>query len=345
MGLGDINYESSMVEETLDLILVPEEEPLYADISYQKGSVIIIAGPTASGKTELSLVLAKNLGGEIISADAIQVYRGMDIGSAKASIEQQQQVPHHLLDIRDVDDPINAVDFCLEAKKACDAILSRNKVPILVGGSGFYLKAFMYDSPEGPPSDAQIRKDLSEEVDLMGVDVAYQKLSKLDPKYASTITKNDRQKIIRGLEIIKITGGKVSDLPWKERVLSKEYDFHPWFVYRDRGVLYRRVEERCDWMLKNGFLEEVIRLDRDGIRANFSASQAIGYRQALDYLDGACSEKDYNTFLDKFKQASRNYVKRQFTWFKKDADFKQVDLDIYDLEAVVDNIIVEYLSV
>jgi len=314
------------------------------NLQKKKKRVIVISGPTCTGKSALAMKLAKTMDGEIISADSMQVYKGMDIGTAKPSREDRLLIPHHLIDIRDVTDHFNVVDFFYEARNACQKVLERGDVPIVAGGSGFYLHTLLYGPPSGPPSIPELRETLEEEMERSGSEVLYSRLQELDPIYAKSITKNDKQKIIRALEIIMLTNKKVSKLSWKGRRKPQNYDFRCWFLHRPKDVLYHRIDRRCEQMLKDGFLEEVIRLDAEGLRSNTSAAQAIGYRQALDYLRSPQTTEDYAYFVSKFKQATRNYAKRQFTWFKKEPEFRWIDVDLHDPEIVFDMIMKDYES-
>lgn len=318
------------------------QKQLTSNLSKPKKRVIIISGPTACGKSSFGLSLADMCHGEIITADSMQVYRGMDIGTAKPSKEEQAEVPHHLIDIRDVTESFNVVDFYYEARHSCQLVNARESVPIIIGGSGFYLHSLLYGPPSGPPSVPELRKALEEESDRLGLEVLYEKLKKLDPQYANTITSNDKQKIVRALEIITLTGKKVSKLSWKTRSKPLNYDFRCWFLHRPRENLYKRIEQRCDQMIQDGFIEEVIELDKLGLRGNTSASQAIGYRQALEFLDSHRSKEDYKRFVDTFKQASRNYAKRQFTWFRREPMFRWLDLDLHDREVALEMVRQDY---
>lgn len=310
----------------------------------KQGKVILLAGPTACGKTTLSLMIAKAIGGEIISADSMQVYRGMDIGTAKVSEEDRARIPHYLIDIRRVTEPFNVVDFYFEAKKAIQSILARDKVPIVVGGSGFYLHTLIYGPPEGPPPMEELREQLESEITKEGPQKLYEKLSQMDPAYAKTITPADKLKIVRGLEIITLTGQKVSQLKWNQKTAEPTFKFNAWFLHRSREVLYRLINERCDTMLEAGFLEEVKQLDKEGLRTNPSASQAIGYRQALEFLDSPQTQKNYDAFVHKFKTQSRHFAKRQFTWFRKEPLFRWLNVEVHDFEIAAEMIIREYLA-
>ena len=318
------------------------QEQLLTKEQFGSKKVIVLAGPTGAGKTAISLVLAEKLGGEIISADSMQVYRGMDIGTAKATKEEQAKVPHHLIDIRDISEPLNVKDFYQEAMTACRDILMRNRTPILVGGTGFYIHAFLYGPPQGPGCDPAIRAMLQHEEERYGIDLLYDKLSKFDPEYAATISPNDRHKILRALEIIEISGKKVSSFEWKSKKMQSFFDFRNWFLYWPREILYKRLEKRCDDMLRYGLLEEVVHLDRQGIRKNYTASQAIGYRQTLDFLDSAQTAQDFEQYVIQLKTASRHLAKRQFTWFRKEPGFEWLNLAELPPDEVVNRIIEDF---
>lgn len=322
--------------------LDPQEikEKIFAPDTPQK--LILLAGPTACGKSQLALMLAELVGGEIISADSMQVYRGMDIGTAKASLEERERIPHHLIDIRSIQESFNVVDFYFEARQAIDSILARGRVPIVVGGSGFYFRVLIYGPPKGPPSVAPVREALEEEMRRVGSPLLYERLRQSDPDYAATISPQDRQKIVRALEIITLTGGRVTNHQWKQRSPLSDYAYHAWFIYRSRALLYASIDARCDQMLRAGLLEEVQRLEKQGLRTNPSVAQAIGYRQCLDFLDTPQSAQDYDAFVKKFKTASRHYAKRQFTWFRREPLFHWLDIDLHDMEITAEMIAREY---
>lgn len=324
--------------------ILPLEKKLKELQKVKPGKMILLAGPTACGKSSLAILLAEMLGGEIISADSMQVYSGMDIGTAKVSKEEQARVPHHLIDIRHVQESFNVVDFYYEARQACESILARDRVPIVVGGSGFYFRALLYGPPGGPPSLPGLRRGLEEEMERLGSQKMYERLKEADPTYALTITQNDRHKIIRGLEIITLTGKKVSEQKWECESPLADFDFHCWFIYKPREVLYPIIEARCELMLELGLIEEVKGLIKQGLRQNPSAAQAIGYRQCLDFLEGSQGEKEYQHFVRVFKTASRHYAKRQFTWFRKEPLFHWLNVDIHDPEIAAELIAREFSS-
>ena len=343
-----MSVESTVEQDQIERIIfgfAKEAKKQIADqMQNPKKRVIVLAGPTATGKTALSLQLAEAINGEIVSADSMQVFKGMDIGTAKAAVNERKSIPHHMLDIRDVGADFNVVDFYFEARQCCRKIFDRGAVPIIVGGSGFYLHSLIYGPPSGPPSVAEVRKSIEEELEILGCDALYQRLCQLDQVYANSITKHDKQKIVRGLEIISLTGKKVSSLDWKARQQPQTYNFSCWFLTRPKSKLYERIEKRCDQMLEMGFLDEVRKLEKMGLRNNSSAAQAIGYRQALDFLETEQTEEDKSTFLRLFKKASRQYAKRQFTWFKRESMFQWLDVDMHDPEVVVDMIRTDYES-
>jgi tRNA dimethylallyltransferase len=319
---------------------VPQKQKLIP--RSKKKKIIIISGPTSVGKTQLSLVIAKAIGGQIISADSMQVYRGMDIGTAKVTLEERREVPHHLIDSRDLDESFNVVEFYQEACQAVKEIFDKGAVPIVVGGTGFYIHAMIYGPPSGPSSVPEVRKGLEEEMQQKGSQYLYDRLCGLDPDYAATITQNDRHKIVRALEIISLTQVKVSQLAPSSSDTLDLYDFRCWFLYSPKEVLYPQIDQRCDKMLSSGFVEEVKRLEKEGLRKNSIASQAIGYRQCLDYLDSSQTQKDWDLFVESFKRASRRYAKRQFTWFRKEPLFRWLNIAKTSLETAAEIIIQDY---
>ena len=336
--MGDTSEKGNFAIADYEL---PQKEKL-DDKTFRK-KAIILSGPTATGKTNLSLILAKALGGEIISADSMQVYKNMNIGTAKATEEELSVVPHHLIDIKDLSTSFNVVEFYEKALLAIESITSRNKVPIIVGGTGFYIHTLIYGPPLGPPSDPKVRRLLEEDMEKFGPEALYEKLQSIDPDYAKTLTKGDKHKIIRALEIISLTEKKVSDFL---RTEIKEHhpslNFRCWFIYYPKDILYSRIEQRCDQMLESGFLDEVKTLEAMGLRDNLTASQAIGYRQALDFLKTNQTKSDYEEFVWAFKKASKRYAKRQFTWFRKEPLFRWLDLEAYDLSRSVELILHDF---
>lgn len=311
-------------------------------LSKRKRRVIVISGPTAAGKTDLSLSIAQSLGGEVVSADSCQVYRGMDIGTAKATVAQRALVTHHLIDICDLEEVFNVAEFYKASQEIFREIFIRGNVPIVVGGSGFYIHTLLYGPPQGPPSSVEVRKVLEEQMRELGPEALYEKLQMLDPEYAKTIGEKDRHKIIRALEIMTIAEKRVSDFPPPKTKSELDYDFRCWFLHPSREKLYERIDKRCDEMMDKGFLEEVRALEKMGLRDNPSAAQAIGYRQALQFLDSKQTAIDRQVFIAEFKKATRHFAKRQFTWFRKEPLFRWIPLDDYPEERVKEMILQDF---
>lgn len=325
---------------TIDFVPMPLKSR--QDTPARKKKVLVIAGPTAVGKTAVSLRVAHMLGGEIISADSMQVYKGMDIGTAKVSLKDRQRIPHYLIDIRDVNQPFNVANFCVEAQQALKTIVHKGGTPIVVGGTGFYIRALICGPPSGPPSVPEVRKKLEDELADKGSVALYDRLKALDPDYAIQITSADRHKIVRGLEIIAITGLKVTEFTPSSPEQVANYDFRCWFLHMPLSDLYARIEKRCDEMLEQGLLDEVMRLEKIGLRQNTSASQAIGYRQCLEFLDSSQGEQQWKECVYKFKKASRHYARRQFTWFRKEPLFRWVNVKEMGEEAVSEMIVQDF---
>lgn len=339
MGSG-LTFEDKELQLFATRFTLPQKQK--SILRSKKKKIIVIAGPTAVGKSQLSLIIAKAIGGEIISADSMQVYRGMDIGTAKASLFEREKVHHHLIDSRDLDEVFNVVEYYHEASQAIKEILDKGGVPIIVGGTGFYIHSLIYGPPSGPPSDPHLRKSLEQEMESKGAQIMFDKLKELDPDYALSITQRDRHKIIRALEIISLTQQKVSDLSVVSSENADLYDFRCWFVYMPKETLYPRIEMRCDKMIAEGFVEEVKRLEKEGLSKNSTASQAIGYRQCLEYLSSAQSQDDWDRFIQMFKQASRRYAKRQFTWFRKEPLFRWLNIEHMSMQNTAEMIIQDY---
>ncbi len=308
----------------------------------KKKKIIVLAGPTAVGKSQISLVIAKAIGGEIISADSMQVYRGMDIGTAKVSPQEQREIQHHLIDTRDLDESFNVFEFYTEAHAAIHEILDHGAVPIIVGGSGFYIHALIYGPPLAPPAELELRKSLEHELQTKGIEALYTRLQEIDPEYAKKITRNDRHKIVRALEIHTLTGKPMSHFVIKLPEHKERYDFRCWFLYYPKEILYPRIEERCDRMIAQGFVDEVKKLEQQGLGVNPITSQAIGYRQCLEYLQSVQGPEDWDRFVKQFKQASRRYAKRQFTWFRKEPLFRWLDLSQTMMDTAIELIIQDY---
>lgn len=308
----------------------------------KRKKIIVIAGPTAVGKTQLSLLVAKALNGEIISADSMQVYRGMDIGTAKVGKKERQDIPHHLIDIKEVTEGFNVAQFYHAAMSAIRETLLHEAVPVVVGGTGFYLHSLLYGPPSGPPSEPELRKNLEKELKEQGSSALYERLRLLDPEYAGTITQRDRHKIVRALEIISLTNKKVSQFQKVPYEGAEHFDFRCWFLYMPKEVLYPRIEMRCDKMIADGLIDEVKQLKELGIEKNSSAAHAIGYRQCLEFLATQQSQDDWDHFVTAFKQASRRYSKRQMTWFRNEPQFRWLNVHALSPQDVMETVLQDY---
>lgn len=339
VGPKEIVFEKEEVQHLFINAIIQAELEERAKQSKKQNKAIILAGPTGCGKSALGMMLAKMIDGEIISADSMQVYKGMDIGTAKANQEERLEIPHHLIDIRHITECFNVVDFYYEAKRCCQEICDRDSIPIIIGGSGFYIHSLLYGPPCSPPSVPSTRNKLEQELEEKGPEELYKRLMILDENYAKTISTHDKQKIVRALEIIELTGQKVSKLSWRERLCPLDYDFRCWFLHRPRANLYKRIEKRCERMIKQGLVDEVVALEKEGLRENPSAARAIGYRQTLDYLQTEQTSDDFENYVESFKKSSRDYAKRQFTWFGRETLFRWIDLDLHDPETAIDIIL------
>lgn len=288
-----------------------------------KKPLIILTGPTAVGKTELSISLAKAIGGEIISADSMQVYKHMDIGSAKITKEQMQGVPHYLIDEFEPDEEFNVVIFQKYAKRYMDEIYARGNVPILVGGTGFYLQAVLYDIDFTENDDnVMIRTEYEKYARQYGNEALHDKLRKVDEKSAQIIHPNNVKRVIRALEYYDLTGEKISEHNEKERNKKPVYNFC-YFVLDDlRENLYNRIDKRVDIMMQNGLLNEVKKLKKMGCTKDMVSMNGLGYKEILDYLDGKCTLEEAVYII---KRDTRHFAKRQLTWFRRENDVIYVD--------------------
>ena len=295
---------------------------------------IALMGPTASGKTALALDWAARLGSDVISVDSALVYRGLDIGAAKPDRETLQRVRHHLVDIRDPHQVYSAADFAADALSAMTALAAVGKVPVLAGGTGLYFHALLRGLSAMPEADPQIRAQLIEQAKLHGWHALHQELASLDPAAAARIHRNDPQRIIRALEVWRLTGVPISE--WQSARQAQKFPFRVLklaLAPTDRSVLHARIEARFDAMLAAGFLDEVRSLRRGTrLHPDLPAMRAVGYRQAWTHLDGAI---DAIQFRDQAIAATRQLAKRQFTWLRGELDARWLDpgLDGAELEA------------
>jgi tRNA dimethylallyltransferase len=288
-----------------------------------KNKLIILAGPTASGKTSVSIDLAKRLGGEIISADSIQVYKYMDVGTAKISVEEMQGVKHHLIDVLDPKEDFNIVKFQNMVKCSIEEIVKNGHIPILVGGTGFYIQSVIYDIDFNNEDDnSSVRKKLEEEYDAFGADFMHEKLKKIDIVSAQNIHKNNKKRIIRAIEYFLINNEPISSHNEVQREKKSPYDYRFFVLNPPRDILYERINKRVDIMVENGLVDEVKKLREMGLSTANISMQGIGYKEIIEYLDG---EVSLETAIENIKQNTRHMAKRQVTWFKREKDVIYVD--------------------
>lgn len=282
----------------------------------KKGKMIVLTGPTAVGKTALSIALAKEIGGEIISADSMQVYRYMDIGSAKISKEEMQGVPHHLIDVLDPSEEFHVYRFQQMAKEAVNEIYQKGHIPIVAGGTGFYIQALLYDIDFSTEEDhTALRAELEKTAAERGSAYLHEQLKEIDPVSAQEIHPNNQKRIIRALEFYRLNGAKISDHNQMQRQKEAAYDFRYFVLNDDRARLYQRIEERVDEMLEKGLLNEVKRLKEMGYQRDLVSMQGLGYKELLSHLAGECT-LDEAIYL--IKRNTRRFAKRQLTWFKRE---------------------------
>ena len=291
----------------------------------QKPRLYIIAGPTAVGKTKASLLFAKKMNAEIISADSMQVYRGMDIGTAKLREDEMQGIRHHLIDILSPFDEFNIAIFKELAKKAIEDIHNRGKEAVLVGGTGFYIQSVLYDTDfTTGDCDKELRESLSLEYDKKGAEYMYNKLKELDEKAAESIHPNNKKRIIRAIEYALSNDKKISEHNINERAKKSPYNYKYFVLNLERKKLYNRIEQRVDMMLKQGLLSEVKKLHELGCNKDMVSMRGIGYKEILTYLEGGISLEEAGELI---KKETRHFAKRQITWFKREKEAIWLDID------------------
>ncbi len=294
----------------------------------EKQKLIIITGPTAVGKTKLSIELAKKVGGEIISADSMQVYKYMDIGTDKITPEKTEGIPHKLIDFLDPKEDFNVYLFQKMVKEAISDISGRGKVPIIVGGTGFYIQAIVYDIDfTETDEDDSYRKELEERAKTEGVHCLHKELSKVDPKSAEAIHENNVKRVIRALEYYKKTGRPISEHNEEQHQNESPYDFYCFVLTDDRNTLYSRIDKRVDMMIEEGLEDEVKRLLSMNIPKTATSMQGLGYREMIGYLEG---EYDLDRAVYLIKRNTRHFAKRQLTWFRNRDDAIWIDKSCFD---------------
>lgn len=281
--------------------------------------VIVIAGPTASGKTALGIALAKYFGGEIVSADSMQIYRGMNIGTAKATPSERAEAVHHMIDVVSPSENYSVAAYVDAASACCDEILCRGTVPIIVGGTGLYIDSLLSGRSFGAAEENDsLRRSLCLEYDELGGEAMLSRLASVDPDRAAILHPSDKKRIIRALEVFYLTGETITAHDARTRMLPPRYESA--FIipgYRDRALLYARIDERVDDMVSQGLFEEVSMLLTSGIAPESTAMQAIGYKEAVLALRGEVSRAEA---IESIKLSSRRYAKRQLTWFNRRTD-------------------------
>ncbi|NLL30727.1 MAG: tRNA (adenosine(37)-N6)-dimethylallyltransferase MiaA [Clostridiales bacterium] len=302
-----------------------------------KDKILVLAGPTAVGKTDLSIKLAKALNGQIVSTDSMQIYKYMDIGSAKVTEEEMQGIKHHMIDIIEPSEKFSASDYKDRATKAIEDILSRNKLPILAGGTGLYINSVTcnMDFTEAE-SDEEYRKELENLAEEKGNEFIHNMLKDIDPISYSEIHYNNRKRVIRALEVYKLTGKPFSSFNVGEEFYNGKYDVKYYVLNMDRAKLYERINKRVDIMMSSGLLEECIKLKDMGYNSSMQSMQGIGYKEVFYYLEGKISLEEA---VEMIKKGTRNYAKRQLTWFRRDPRAIFINKDLYSN----DDEILEYI--
>lgn len=282
-----------------------------------KNKMIILTGPTAVGKSDISIEFAKKINGEIISADSMQVYKYMNIGSAKITKDQMGGIEHYLIDVIEPTEDFNVYVFQKMAKEAVEKIYSKGKIPIVVGGTGFYIQALLYDINFEEEDNSEVRKKYTELAQTRGNEYLYDLLKQKDPAYAETLHANNVKRVIRALEYMDLNDELFSAHNEKERQKDSPYDFRYFVLEDDRENLYTNIEKRVDKMISDGLVDEVTKLQAMGLTRNNVSMQGLGYKEILDYLDNKCSLEEA---IEKIKLETRHFAKRQLTWFRRERD-------------------------
>lgn len=301
--------------------------------------IIVITGTTATGKTEVSVELARRINGEIVSADSMMVYRYMDIGTAKPTPEERRGIQHHLIDIVDPDYEFSVKDFIVTADQSIKKIKEKGKIPIVVGGSWLYIHTLIYGLTDAPPTDWNLRESLYKK----DIHLLFEQLKKIDPEYASKIHKNDKKRVVRALEVYMLTGKPFSYFHKKHRFKEQRYDFVGFVFEREKNELMERIKIRVEEMFKKGLVNEVEKLLELGYENTLTAKQAIGYKEVIPYIKGQIT-------LEKAKgdviKNTRDFAKRQIRTFrsklKSDENWEKIDLSNYTKEELLDTIIKKY---
>lgn len=298
--------------------------------------LVILTGPTAAGKSDLSIALAERIGGEIISADSMQVYRHMDIGSAKITPAQMGGIPHHLIDVMEPCEEFNVVTFQRMAKQALEGIYGRGRIPVIVGGTGFYIQALLYDIDfTENDEDVSLRAQLEEIAESQGSEALYERLRSIDPESCNTIHAHNVKRVIRAIEFYEKTGTKISEHNEKQRQNPSPYNAAYFVLNDDRGKLYAKIDARVDAMMAQGLVTEVASLAALGCTRDMVSMQGLGYKEILDYLDGKTTLEEAVYLI---KRDTRHFAKRQLTWFRRERDVVWIDKGafLYDNDRIIE---------
>ena len=305
----------------------------FKQINMDKPKVIVICGPTASGKTALSIELAKKINGEIISSDSMQIYKYMDIGTAKPSEEEKEGIQHYLLDFVEPNQRYSVAEFKKDAESAIEEILAKGKTPIVVGGTGLYVDSLIYGIEyQDIELDEKYRKELEDRVEKEGLEKLYEEAQKIDPQAMEKISRNDQKRILRVLEIYKATGKNKTEQEIESRKKGVKYDYKVFAINWERQLLYERINKRVDIMIEQGLIKEVEELLKKYDEFP-TAMQGLGYKEVVEYLQGITTKEE---MIEKLKMETRRYAKRQITWFKKNK--QTIWIGHKDLQKILDEI-------
>ncbi len=298
--------------------------PLLTEKQVGLKPVVVLVGPTAVGKSRVAVEIAKRFDTEVLAADSRQVYRGMDIGTDKPPVEDRQGIPHRLLDLVEPNQPFNAGLYCRHAGEAIGRLYGEHRLPLIVGGTGLYVRTLLRGLCTAPPADPNVRARLRQEARDEGIDRLYARLAQADPSSASKLHHRDTSKVIRALEVYELTGRTMASFQDEHGFGGRPYRALLIGLLRDRDALYRRIEERIDRQLASGFVEETQRLLDLGYERDCSAMKGLGYRQVAAYLSG---EYDRDEMVRRFKRDTRRFAKRQLTWFRREPDIRWLTID------------------
>ncbi|MBA2881397.1 tRNA dimethylallyltransferase [Desulfosalsimonas propionicica] len=285
--------------------------------SMPKPRVVVVCGPTGIGKTRLSMALANRFNGGIVSADSMQIYRHMNIGTAKPDAAKQAAAPHYMIDVADPDEAYDAARYAREAQEAVANLKQQGRLPLIIGGTGLYIKALLYGLFDAAPSSPRLREKLRNEAAQKGTRILHERLAACDAKAAGRIHPNDAHRIIRALEVHALTGRPISEYQHDHGFANAHYCFLKIGLYMDRQALYAQINQRVEQMVAEGLLREVRSLQEMGYDPELKSMQSLGYRHMTAYLQGCL---DWNEAIDQMKKDTRRYAKRQLVWFRKDPD-------------------------